>query len=647
MTQILSQISNPGDLQKLTATELDQLAKEIREVIIQTTSENGGHLAPNLGVVELTLALHLVFQSPKDKIIWDVGHQSYVHKLLTGRYNNFHTLRRYKGMAGFPKRSESEHDIFNTGHSSTSISAALGFAFARDLKKEEGAVIAVIGDGALTGGIALEALNHAGHAGNDMIVVLNDNEKSIADNVGAMSTYLSRIRTDPRYFRNKEEVEEIVRRIPSIGSHVLKVMEKMKDGFKHLVVPGILFEELGFSYLGPIDGHNLGQLREVMTNACRLKGPILVHVLTKKGKGYAPAETNPSVFHGVGPFDVETGKVKKNPGPPTYTQVFSDTLLRLAREDERIVGVTAAMPDGTGMTPFARAFPSRFFDVGIAEQHAVNMSAALALQGLRPVVAIYSTFLQRAYDQVFHDVCLQRAPVVFAIDRGGIVGDDGETHHGLFDIAFLRHIPELVMMAPKDENELQHMLHTALEYEGPVAVRYPRGTGVGVTLDEELTMVPIGKGELLRQGSDLTIVAIGAMVGIAEEAADLLEAEGIRAAVVNARFVKPLDKELIVKQARETGKIVTVEEHVLAGGFGSAILELLEMEGVHCSVRRIGIPDEYVQHGTVSVLREDYGLTASNVARVARELADTDRSWASIRKAPPAPIKIAFRGESR
>ncbi|MBC9784891.1 1-deoxy-D-xylulose-5-phosphate synthase [Heliobacterium chlorum] len=642
MPQILSQIHKPADLHKLTSAELEQLSKEIREVIIETTSNNGGHLAPNLGVVELTLALHLVFKTPKDKIVWDVGHQSYVHKLLTGRYKEFSTLRRHRGLAGFPKRSESKHDVFNTGHSSTSISAALGFACARDLQKEDSSVIAVIGDGALTGGMALEALNHAGHVQTDLIVVLNDNEKSIADNVGAMSTYLTRIRTDPRYFRNKEEMEDVLKRIPSIGPHVLKVLEKMKDGLKNLMVPGVLFEELGYSYLGPIDGHNLQELRAVLANARRLKGPVLVHVLTKKGKGYGPAESNPSLFHGVGPFDRATGKVHKSEGPPSYTQVFSETLLRLARQDERILAITAAMPDGTGVGAFARNFPSRFIDVGIAEQHAVTMSSAMALQGFKPVVAIYSTFLQRAYDQVFHDACLHKAPVVFAIDRGGMVGDDGETHHGVFDMSYLRHIPELVHMSPKDENELQHMLYTAVEYNGPIAIRYPRGAGVGVSLDKELTLLPIGKGEVLRQGTDVAIIAIGNMVRIAEEAANQLEEQGIRAAVVNARFVKPLDEELILKLARDIGKIITIEEHILAGGFGSAILELFEAKNVDCKVKRIGIPDEFVQHGSISILRETYGLTVDNLARTAREMLD----GASLSR-KRGPMKIVFPGELR
>ncbi|QGG46541.1 1-deoxy-D-xylulose-5-phosphate synthase [Heliorestis convoluta] len=649
MVQVLNQIKDPEDMKQLSEPELEQLCQEIREVLIQTTAANGGHLAPNLGIVELTLALHLVFRSPDDKIVWDVGHQSYVHKLLTGRYEDFHTLRTYQGMAGFPKRSESPHDIFNTGHSSTSISAALGLAFARDLKREDNAIVAVIGDGALTGGIALEALNHAGNENTDLIVVLNDNKKSIADNVGALSTYLTRMRTDPRYFRNKEEMEDVVKKIPSIGPQVFKILEKVKEGLKHLMVPGVLFEELGYSYLGPIDGHNLTELRAVLDNARQLKGPVLVHVLTKKGCGYEPAEQNPGLFHGVGPFDIKTGKVHKSEGPKTYTQVFSDTMMQLARQDERVLAITAAMPDGTGLAPFAQAFPARFYDVGIAEQHAVCMASALALEGLKPVVAVYSTFLQRAYDQVFHEVCLQKAPVILALDRAGIVGEDGETHHGVYDLSYLRHLPELILMAPKDENELQHMLYTAYKQEGPVAIRYPRGKGQGVPLDQVLQEIPIGQSEVLREGDDLLLLAIGSMVNPAMEAAKQLASQGIEATVVNARYVKPLDKDLIVEKAQALGKVLTVEENALEGGFGSAVIELLQEEAVDCQVRRIGIPDEFIQHGASPILLKDYGLTADNIASVAADFVGIKKALTKRGNLKLAPfmgnVKVAFRGE--
>ncbi|KAB2951685.1 1-deoxy-D-xylulose-5-phosphate synthase [Heliorestis acidaminivorans] len=649
MAQVLSKIKEPQDLQQLSEAELEQICQEVRDVLIQTIATNGGHLAPNLGIVELTLALHLVFRTPDDKIVWDVGHQSYVHKLLTGRQEEFKTLRTYQGLAGFPKRSESPHDCINTGHSSTSISAALGLAFARDLKRKDNAVVAVIGDGALTGGMALEALNHAGNESTDLIVVLNDNEKSIADNVGAISTYLTRMRTDPRYFRNKEEMEDMVKKIPSIGPQVFKILEKVKEGVKHLMVPGVLFEELGYSYLGPIDGHNLTELRNVLNNARQLKGPVLVHVLTKKGCGYGPAEQNPGLFHGVGPFDVKTGKVHKTEGPKTYTQIFSDTMMQLARQDERVLGITAAMPDGTGLAPFARAFPARFYDVGIAEQHAVCMASALALEGLKPVVAIYSSFLQRAYDQIFHDVCLQKAPVVFAIDRAGLVGEDGETHHGVYDISYLRHIPGLTVMSPKDENELQHMLYSAYKLNSPVAIRYPRGQGLGVPLDQVLQELPYGQGEVLQEGQDLLIIAIGTMVQPAVEAAQLLAGKGIEVTVINGRYIKPLDSDLILSKARSISHVLTVEENVLDGGFGSAVQELLQDQQVECKVRRIGIPDSYVQHGALSMLKKDLGLTAENIAAVAEGFIGKQSQPPRRGNLKIAPImsnvKLAFRGE--
>ncbi|GAB6156907.1 1-deoxy-D-xylulose-5-phosphate synthase [Desulfotomaculum varum] len=617
MTSLLKNIYSPQDLQNLSLKQLEELAAEIRQRIIETVSVTGGHLAPNLGVVELTLALHRVFNSAVDRIIWDVGHQSYVHKLLTGRQNRFATLRQYGGISGFPKPSESIHDAFATGHSSTSVSAALGMALARDLNGETYDVVAVIGDGSLTGGMAFEAMNHAGHLKTNIIVVLNDNEMSIAPNVGALSGYLSRLRTDPKYSKSKDEIAELLQKLPH-GNKLLKVVDRLKDSLKYLVVPGMLFEELGFTYLGPVDGHDIKAVMTLLQQAKSVNGPVLVHVLTRKGKGYRPAEENPDRFHGVGPFDVATGKVKKAGGAPSYTEVFGQTLVKLARQDYKIVGITAAMPSGTGLQDFAKEFPQRYFDVGIAEQHAVTMAAGLATAGYRPVAAIYSTFLQRAYDQVLHDVCLQNLPVTFALDRGGLVGDDGPTHHGVFDIAYLRHIPNMVIMSPKDENELQHMLKTAVTYNGPVAVRYPRGQGLGVPLDEEMHCLPIGRAEVLREGSDLLLLAVGNMVAEAMAAAEELSRRGIAAAVINARYVKPLDEELILAYAGKIKNIITIEEHVLMGGFGSAVLELLQWAGLpDVLVKPMGLPDEFVEHGKQSILRQQYGLTAEGIVEAA------------------------------
>lgn len=611
----MKQISSPRDIRLLNWEELNELAREIRQEIIATVSSNGGHLAPNLGVVELTLALHRVFNSPVDKIVWDVGHQCYVHKLLTGRRDQFYTLRQFGGISGFPRPSESEHDPFGAGHSSTSISAALGLAAARDLKGEKHSIVAVIGDGAMTGGMAFEALNHAGHLKKDLIVVLNDNEMSIAENVGAMSGYLSRLRTDPMYSRGKEEIEQIMKKLP-IGPAIWRLGERIKDSLKYLVVPGMIFEELGFIYLGPIDGHDIKAVARVLQQARSTRGPVLVHALTKKGKGYRPAENNPDKFHGIGPFDVKSGEIHKSGGAPSYTEIFGRTAIKLAQRDERVLAITAAMPAGTGLTNFSRLYPERFFDVGIAEQHAVTLAAGLAAAGFRPVVAIYSTFLQRAYDQVLHDVCLQNLPVTFAIDRGGLVGEDGATHHGLFDLSYLRLIPNMVIMAPKDENELQHMLATAVDHCGPAAVRYPRGTGVGCRMDQDLQTIPLGQAEVLREGKDAVILAVGNMVQTALEAASLIEKRGIEAAVINARFVKPLDSNLIVKYAVYTRKVFTLEDHVLAGGFGSAVQELLSDRGLaDLQVHRFGIPDTFVEHGDPVILRSRYGLTAEKLAK--------------------------------
>ena len=620
---ILDDIHSPEDLRRLRKDDLPLLAHEIREEIISVCSRVGGHLAPSLGVVELTLALHYVFDTPKDKLIWDVGHQAYAHKLLTGRRKRFKTLRQHGGISGFPKRKESIYDPFGTGHSGTSISAALGIAEARDLRGEDFKVVAIIGDGGLTSGMAFEALNCAGEQGRDLIVVVNDNEMSISRSVGAISSYLNRIMTGQRINRFREDLKGFLQEIPGIGKSVFKFVKQAEEALKGLMVPGILFEELGFKYFGPLQGHHLDHLIETFRNVRRLKGPILVHVVTKKGKGYLPAEENPSLFHGVGRFEKETGKIYNNPSSPTYTEIFGKTLVELAEVDERIVAITAAMPLGTGLTEFSRRFPERFYDIGIAEQHGVTFAAGLALEGMRPVVAIYSTFLQRAYDQIIHDVCLQEIPVVFAMDRGGIVGEDGPTHHGLFDLSFLRHIPHMVLMAPKDENELRRMLLTAIRYEkGPIAFRYPRGKGYGVPLEADIEPLEVGKGEILREGRDVLILAIGSTVYSSLKAAQILEAEGIRVTVVNSRFVVPLDEELIESLVSRHEVLITVEENVVAGGFGSAVLEFLHERDLlsPIKVRCVGIPSLFVEHGPQDVLRKRYRLDPEGIAQEVRIL---------------------------
>ncbi|MCR3922712.1 MAG: 1-deoxy-D-xylulose-5-phosphate synthase [Firmicutes bacterium] len=622
MGKWLSAISGPSDLKKLSTKELTELACEIRAFLMDKVSKTGGHLAPNLGVVELTLALHTVFNSPHDEMVWDVGHQSYVHKMLTGRCNCFDTLRQYGGMSGFPKIKESKHDVFQTGHSSTSISAALGLAEARDLLGEKNHVLAVIGDGAMGGGMAFEALNHAGDMGTNLMVILNDNEMSISHNVGGLAAYLGRIRTDPKYFRLKEDFQDLVRKIPAIGGKMIKSVDRVKDAVKTLLVPGMLFEELGFTYLGPVDGHNLDALLATLRGAKQVKGPVLIHVLTKKGKGFDFTECNPDYYHGVGPFDPESPpEPGKRSGVPSYTEVFSDTVLKVAKENNKVVAITAAMAVGTGLDSFAKEFPTRFFDVGIAEQHAVTFAAGLARKGFQPVVALYSTFMQRAYDQVVHDVCMQNLPVLFALDRAGLVGEDGETHHGVFDISFLRHLPNISMLCPRDENMLQHTLLTGFAHKGPVAVRYPRGKGLGVQLEQPHT-IAWGRGEVLRTGRDLTIFAVGTMVALALEAATKLEKHGLSVAVIDPIFVKPLDTELLV-QAALTSRygIVTIEENALAGGFGSAVLEYLEDNGFHeTAVRRMGIPDQFVEHGARALLLKDLGLTVDNIAATCLKL---------------------------
>lgn len=623
---ILEKINSPLDLQDLAPEQLAILASELRDKIISSVAETGGHLASSLGVVELTISLHRVFNSPQDKIIWDVGHQTYSHKLLTGRQERFATLRQLDGLSGFPKRKESPYDIFETGHSSTSISAALGFARARDLKGEKGEVVAVIGDGALTGGMAYEALNDAGQADVDLVVVLNDNEMSIAANVGALSSYLSRVRTEPGYYRSKEELEKLLRKLPA-GDKLLNVADRVKDSLKYLLVPGMLFEELGFTYLGPVDGHNIEQLETFLKRAKRTEGPVLVHVLTVKGKGYKPAEEAPETYHGVGPFDITTGNLTKTARAVTFTEAFSQTLLAQGRRDSSIVAVTAAMPEGTGLKDFAREFPNRFFDVGIAEAHAVTMAAGMAAGGLKPVVAIYSTFLQRAFDQVLHDVALQNLKVILAIDRAGIVGEDGETHQGLYDLSFLRLVPNLMIMAPRDEGELQRMLVTALQHPGPVAVRYPRGKGIGVPLTEEPRPLKVGRGELLTEGKDLALLAAGPLVYQALEAQAALEKKGISAAVADLKFIKPLDEELILDLARRTGRLVLIEENTLIGGLGSAILELLASADLRPEVRRVAAPDKFIEQGDARLIRERYGLSVQGILRACAELLPPQRTW--------------------
>lgn len=627
MTQssLLEIIDSPDDLRKLPEEDLVTLAEEIRQEIIQTVSKTGGHLAPCLGVVELTLALHYVFNTPDDKIIWDVGHQAYAHKLITGRREKFHTLRQYQGISGFPKREESPYDAFDTGHSSTSISASLGIATAKDLKGENNRTIAVIGDGSMTGGIAFEALNQAGHIDKDLIVILNDNEMSIAPNVGALSSFLSRKLTSKSVVRLKREMEHFLKSFANVGENILHILKKGEESIKGFFTPGMLFEALKFEYIGPIPGHQVDNLIETLKNVRDFsKGPVLVHVLTTKGKGYLPAEKNPGDFHGVGPFDIATGKpLPSPPAPPSYTKVFGDTLIRIADNDPRIAAITAAMPAGTGLTNFSKKFPDRFFDVGIAEQHAVTYAAGLATEGILPVVAIYSTFLQRAMDQIIHDVCLQNLPVTFAIDRGGVVGDDGPTHHGVFDLSFLRFIPNLVLMAPKDEEELQQMLYTAIFHPGPAAVRYPRGNGEGVELSSNFKKLPFGKGELLRKGKDVLLLPVGNRVYPALEAAKGLKKVGIDAAVINPRFINPLDRDLIEKWAKKTGKIITIEDNVRKGGFGSSVLELLSQRGLSdIQVKILGLPDHFMEHGTQEILHHMGKIDTPSIINAAIQLTE-------------------------
>jgi len=619
---LLEKIDSPGDLKRLLRSDLHILAEEIRKTIVEVVSKNGGHLASNLGAVELAIAIHYVFNAPEDKIIWDVGHQSYAHKLITGRRKMFHTLRRHEGVSGFTRAEESPYDAFSTGHSGTSISAGLGIACAKYLKNKTSKVVAVIGDGSMTSGLAYEGLNQAGDIHKDLIVILNDNDMSISKNVGALSSFLSRTLSAKKLQSLRKDFGEFLKSLPRVGDDIYQIAKRTEESFKSFVTPGMLFEAFNFEYFGPINGHKLTHLINILNNIKELNEPVLLHVITQKGKGYPPAEKNPVYYHGVGCFEVQTGNsVKEKSSKPTYTDVFGNTMVELAQTDEKIVAVTAAMPEGTGLVDFKDKYPERFFDVGIAEQHGVTFAAGLAIEGLKPVVAIYSTFLQRAYDQIIHDVCLDAIPLVFAIDRGGIVGDDGPTHHGLFDLSYLRNLPNMTVMAPKDENELRKMLFTALSHDGPIALRYPRGIASGVKIETELTPIPIGKGEIISSGSDILILAIGRSVAYAIEARSLLLEKGIRATVVNCRFVKPLDIELITSLAGKIPKIVTVEENVLCGGFGSAVLECLSNNRMSdYSIERLGVPDIFVEHGPQKLLRSKYGLDAHGIVNAAMRL---------------------------
>ncbi|MGE5589151.1 MAG: 1-deoxy-D-xylulose-5-phosphate synthase [Bacillota bacterium] len=629
----LQDLRGPADLKHASLHDLEELSQDIRQVILETVARNGGHLAPNLGVVELTLALHVEFNSPRDKILWDVSHQSYPHKLITGRLGRFDTLRQTGGIAGFTDPKESEHDHFHWGHASTSISAAVGLAKARDLQGQDHEVVAVIGDGALTGGLAYEALDHAGLDKTRVIVVLNDNRMSIAPNVGAISQLLTRIRTGRQYRGAKRTAARVLKQTPVIGNRLLDVIDRWKDATKRFFLPSMMFEDLGWTYIGPVDGHNILGMLAALRQARALNEPVVVHVVTTKGKGVPYAEELPDKFHGGGPFDVETGKTL--PGSTSYSEVFGQTMVKLAKADPRVVAITAAMPGGTGLSRFAREFPSRFFDVGIAEQHATTFAAGLAKGGLRPVFAVYSTFLQRALDQVIHDVALQGLPVVFSIDRGGLV-EDGATHQGVFDLAFLRAVPNLVLGAPKDENELRHMLYTGVQHQGgPFALRYPRGTAQGVTLDAHLCELPIGRAEVLREGRDVAILALGVWAPVALRAAEQLADEGIEACVVNPRWVKPLDADLVEHLARETGGLLLVEEAALAAGFGSAVLEVLADRGLHeVCVHRLGVPDEFVPQGKPQGYLTRFGLSEDGIAAAARELVQAARNGVADERRP-------------
>ncbi len=618
MDKILDRISGPEDIKKLSFKEISKLAGEIRTDILKTVSKTGGHLSPNLGVVEITLALHYVFNAPADKIIWDVGHQCYAHKIITGRKDRFSSLRQYEGLAGFPCREESEYDVYNTGHASTALSAAMGMAVARDKKKEDYKVVAVVGDGSLTGGMAWEALNQIGHHREKLIIVLNYNEMSISRNVGALSKYLSYLVSGQHYLRLKDHVKTLLKHIPAVGWPMIKVARGVEEAFKKVFFPGLVFEELGIRYIGPVQGHSLRSLIEVFKLAKSYSGPILIHCVTQKGRGYQPAQANPELYHSASPFDIKSGKPKNRNKRPTYSSVFGKVMVELAEKDKSLVAITAAMPEGTGLKPFGIKYPDRFFDVGIAEQHAVDFATGLALNGCKPVVAIYSTFLQRAYDQLYHDVCLMDIPVVFALDRAGIVPDDGPTHQGINDIVYLGHLPNMIVMAPKDENELQHMMYSALSYSHPSAIRFPKGKAYGVTMDQSLKPIALGKGEVLKEGKDL-LLALGSMVYPSLGAARRLEEEGISLAVVNARFAKPLDDELILRFARAGGTIITTEEAVVTGGFGSMVRGLLDQRGIFdIRFKSIGIPLEIYPLGKTEKIKKIIKLDEEGLAEQIR-----------------------------
>ncbi len=634
---MLESIKSPADLKQLPPEQLPALAKEIRKKIVEVVSQTGGHLASSLGAVELSIALHYVFDTPRDKIIWDVGHQAYAHKLLTGRAEKFQTLRQHGGLSGFTKRSESPYDTFTTGHSSTSISAALGISSANRLNNNSDKVVAVIGDGSMTAGLAYEALNQAGEQHKDIIVILNDNEMSIAPNVGAISSLLSRTFSGQRLQTWRKEFGEFLKSVPKIGNNMYHWAKRSEDSLKTFMTPGMLFEAFNFDYFGPIKGHNLNHLISILKNISNISDPVLLHVTTKKGKGYPQAEENPVYFHGVGCFDIKTGNsTAPTCNGPSYTQIFGDCMVELAAQDDKIVAVTAAMPEGTGLTEFSHRYPDRFFDVGIAEQHGVTFAAGMASQGFRPVVAIYSTFLQRGFDQIIHDVCIERLPVTFAIDRGGLVGEDGPTHHGQFDLTYLRSLPNMVVMAPKDENELRRMLLTGIIHDGPSAIRYPRGVAQGVSIEPGIVPIPIGQSEILTHGGDLLILAIGHMVNEAMQAHQQLLSQGIESTVVNCRFVKPLDESQICALAKSIPYILTVEENVLQGGFGSAILETLSDRRISdLQIKRIGIPDRFVEHGNVTTLRNKYGLNAQGVVTAAHSLLGEGRAHVALHEPTP------------
>ncbi len=627
MYKYLDSIDSPLNLRALPKEALPKLAEEIRDFLVTSVSKTGGHLGASLGTVEMTLAMHYVYNTPQDRIVWDVGHQAYGHKVITGRKNRFDTLRQFEGLCGFPKRNESEYDTFAVGHAGTALSAAYGMALARDVQKKNFNVLAVVGDASISNGMAMEALNNiASHPELNLTVILNDNEMSISPNVGAMSSYLNKILAGKTYNEAKANFERMIEKFP-MGQQMINVAHHAEESLKGFITPGTFFEEMGLRYYGPIDGHDMKTLVEIFRRVKQLKGPVLLHVITKKGKGYAPAEENPEKYHGVPVFDKETGMTQTPPvpgAPPSYTKVFGDTMIELAKDHPELFAITAAMPEGTGLKKFGELYPDRFADVGIAESHGVCMAGGLACEGLKPVVAIYSTFLQRAYDQIIHDVCLQNLPVIFALDRGGLVGEDGETHQGVYDLSYLRCIPNLTVMAPADENELRQMLYTAVEHNGPIALRYPRGNGEGVALEKTFRKLPIGKGEILQTGQDYAFLAVGRMVGVAKVAALILKKEGLDGTVANMRFVKPLDEQLVLALARDHKVLLTMEENVLMGGFGSGVLETLQRHGVtDCAVRQIAIPDKFIEHANPKIQRELCGLEPSQVADEVRKMLKT------------------------